>query len=92
MGTHSGEKPYTCQECDETFTQSHSLKKHMMTHTGEKPYVCQSLRWDKSFTHSAIAIAYGNPDFLIGLSKIRKFYLSDQGHLSGVRKYQMETN
>ena len=34
MTTHLGEKPYMCNQCDD------SLKQHMRTHFGEKPYTC----------------------------------------------------
>ena len=43
-------KRYSCQACDKSYTQSHSLKTHILTvHRGQK-YYCQSC--DKSYTHS----------------------------------------
>ena len=35
---HTGEKPYTCDVCDQVFNKSSILQTHNRIHTSEKPY------------------------------------------------------
>ena len=41
MLTHSGEKPFACIECNNTFTTTGNLKQHIMLHSGENPFRCE---------------------------------------------------
>ena len=49
--TQHGEKPYTCQQCDNTFNESGTMKVHIQTQHGETPYsTCQQC--DNGFNES----------------------------------------
>jgi hypothetical protein len=47
--THSGLKPFQCDECEATFVSSAALTSHKRTHSGSKPYQCD--KCEISFSH-----------------------------------------
>ncbi|XP_035676016.1 zinc finger protein 37 homolog [Branchiostoma floridae] len=41
MKTHTGDRPYMCDQCDYSAAEKHNLIDHQTTHSGEKPYMCE---------------------------------------------------
>ena len=45
--THTGDKPYQCNQYDKAFRWKGDLTRHKVSHTGNKPYQCNQC--DKAF-------------------------------------------
>lgn len=41
MKSHNGEKVFECNICTKTFSDSRTLKSHIIIHSGQKPYPCE---------------------------------------------------
>ena len=43
--THSGGKPYECDQCKYSSKTAQNIKTHKLTHSGEKPCACDQCKY-----------------------------------------------
>ncbi|GAA5904861.1 C2H2-type zinc finger protein [Sporobolomyces salmoneus] len=46
---HTGDRPFACEVCGKSFSESLTLTQHMRVHTQERPYACDHPGCDKAF-------------------------------------------
>ena len=53
-GKHTGEKPFQCKKCRETFGDTTTLKRHEKSHDKDKPFKCKRCKQcEKCFRRSS---------------------------------------
>ncbi|XP_060915637.1 zinc finger protein ZFP2-like [Labrus mixtus] len=53
---HDDTKPFSCSQCEKSFTRQRNLMKHMRSHTGEKPFHCSVC--SKRFSHKETLVRH----------------------------------
>ena len=71
--THTWEKPFKCNICENCCTNKLDLKPHLRIHTGEKPYQCSGCELCLSYYNTIINKSKCNH---MGFMKVRKVILT----------------
>ena len=81
--THSGSKPYECDQFKYSSKTAQNLKTHKLTHSGEKPCACDQCKYSskmaQNLTHS------GNKDFWIKKASADFYFLYADFHFLWAR-------
>ena len=78
--THSGGKPYECDQCKYSSKTAQNLKTHKLTHSGEKPYACDQYKYSSALAQALIRhkltlggerLCHSEENCLVSLSKVK---------------------